>query len=104
MADVNRTDTAQLVTAASEIASIRKDVSNNVDSAHAVLRKMLESNTGEGADDLAAVAEQLKKSSSDIIAVLHSYETVLREVAGVYDQTEKKNVNTTAKLKFGGLR
>jgi len=102
--DVNKVDTSQLVSAASEIAQVKKSISNSVESVNAVFRKMLESNAGESADELGAVAGQLKKSSVEILTMLSTYEKVLKELAGIYDSTEKNTVNEAGKLKFGGLR
>ena len=103
-ADVNKVDTTLLVAAASEIAQVKKNIAQSVDSVNAVFRKMLESNSGESADELGAVAGQLKKSSSEILSVMANYEKVLRELAGIYDSTEKSTVSEASKLKFGGLR
>lgn len=102
--DINKVDTALLVSAASDIAQVKKSISTGIDSVNAVFRKMLESNAGESADELGAVAGQLKKSSSEILRVLGTYEQVLKELAGIYDSTEKNTVNEAGKLKFGGLR
>jgi uncharacterized protein YukE len=101
---VNKVDTTRLVAAASEIAQVKKTISQSVEAVNAVFRKMLESNAGESADELNAVGGQLKKSSADILSVLSNYETVLKELAGIYDSTEKKTVSEASKLKFGGLR
>lgn len=43
----------------------------------------------ESADDIYAVAGQLRKSSGAIITMLGNYERVLKELAGVYEDTEK---------------
>ena len=102
--DVNKVDTTRLVAAASDIAQVRKTISSSVEAVNAVFRKMLESNAGESADELGAVAGQLRKSSSDILTVMTNYETVLKELAGIYDSTEKNTSNEASKLKFGGLR
>ena len=102
--DINKVDTARLVGAASDIANVKKSITNSVDSVNAVFRKMFETNAGEGADEIGAVAGQLKKSASEILTVLTNYETVLKELAGVYDNTEKTTTNSASKLKFGGLR
>ena len=103
-ADVNKVDTTQLVAAASEIAQVKKTIFQSVEAVNAVFRKMLESNAGESADELNAVAGQLKKSASDILSVMANYETVLKELAGIYDNIEKSTVSEASKLKFGGLR
>ena len=102
--DANKVDTAQLVSAANDIGNVKKNISTNVESLNAIFRKMLESNAGESSDEIGAVAGQLKKSSADIINVLARYETVLKEIAGIYNHTENQTGNTAGKLKFGGLR
>ena len=102
--EVNKVDTGLLVNAAGEIGTIKKNISSSTESAYAVLRKMLETNEGAGADELGAIAGQLKKSSADIIKTLAQYETVLKELAGIYDKTESNTTNAASKLKFGGLR
>ncbi|MBQ4311619.1 MAG: hypothetical protein II773_08510 [Oscillospiraceae bacterium] len=102
--EINKVDTALLVSAASDISGIRKNIGASVDSVNAVFRKMLETNAGSAADEIGAVAGQLRKSSSDILNMLSHYETVLKEIAGIYDNTEKNTSNSAGKLKFGGLR
>jgi len=102
--DINKVDTAQLVSAASEIGNIKKNVSASVESVNAIFRKMFESNAGKSSDELNAVVGQLKKSSADIINMLTRYETVLKEIAGIYNSNENKTSTSASKLKFGGLR
>lgn len=102
--DINKVDTGRLAAAAAEIGSVRKKIGASVDSVHAVFRKMLESNEGSAADELSAVTGQLRKSSADILNTLANYEKVLGELAGIYNDAEKQTVNTSGKLKFGGLR
>ena len=63
-----------------------------------------ETDAGKSSDELSAVVGQLKKSSAEIINMLARYETVLKEIAGIYDTTENKTSNAAGKLKFGGLR
>ena len=102
--EYNKVDTALLVQAANDVAAIRKNISASIESLTAALRKLLESNEGEAADELDAVNGQLRKSSADIIDTLSHYETVLGEIAGIYDSTERQTTDSAVKLKFGGLR
>ena len=71
---------------------------------YAHFRKLQDSYAGESADDIYAVAGQLKKSSGAIITMLGNYEKVLKELAGVYEDTEKTVSRNAGKLKFGGMR
>lgn len=100
----NRINTEEMLRAAQEITSIKKSIASNTDATYAIFRKLQDSYAGESADDIYAVAGQLKKSSSAIITMLASYEKVLQELAGVYEDTEKAVNKNAGKLKFGGMR
>lgn len=82
----------------------KKSVAANTDATYAVFRKLQDFYAGESADDIYAVAGQLKKSSGAIIAMFENYEKVLKELAGVYEDTEKTVNRNAGKLKFGGMR
>ncbi len=101
---INRVNTEELLRAAQEITSIKKSVAANTDATYAVFRKLQDFYAGESADDIYAVAGQLKKSSGAIIAMFENYEKVLKELAGVYEDTEKTVNRNAGKLKFGGMR
>ncbi len=100
----NRINTEEMLRATQEITSIKKSIASNTDATYAIFRKLQDSYAGESADDIYAVAGQLKKSSSAIIAMLANYEKVLQELAGVYENTEKTVNRNAGKLKFGGMR
>lgn len=101
---VSRINTEELLRAVGEITSVKKAIAANTDAVYAYFRKLQVPMPGESADDIYAVAGQLKKSSGAIITMLGNYERTLKELAGVYEDTEK-NVRTSAgKLKFGGMR
>ena len=53
--------------------------------------------------DIYAVAGQLRKVGA-IITMLGNYERVLKELAGVYEDTEKTVSRNAGRLKFGGMR
>lgn len=102
--EINKVDTARLAAASGEIGSIRKNIASCTEQVNAVFRKLLDTNSGNAADELNGVAGQLKKSSADILNTLSHYETVLGELAGIYNSAEKKTAGEAGKLKFGGLR
>jgi uncharacterized protein YukE len=97
----SRVNTEELLRAVGEITSIKKSVAANTDVAYAHFRKLQDSYAGESADDIYAVAG---KSSGAIITMLGNYEKVLKELAGVYEDTEKTVSRNAGKLKFGGMR
>ena len=90
--------------AVQEITSIKKSIAANTDATYAIFRKLQDSYAGESADDIYAVAGQLRKSSGAIITMLGNYERVLKELAGVYEDTEKTVSRNAGRLKFGGMR
>ena len=91
----SRVNTEELLRAVGEITSIKKSVAANTDAADAHFQNL---------QDSYAVAGQLKKSSGAIITMLGNYEKVLKELAGVYEDTEKTVSRNAGKLKFGGMR
>ena len=97
----SRINTEELLRAVQEITSIKKSIAANTD---ATFRKLQDSYAGESADDIYAVAGQLRKSSGAIITMLGNYERVLKELAGVYEDTEKTVSRNAGRLKFGGMR
>lgn len=100
----NRINTEELLRAAQEITSIKKSITANADATYAVFRKLQDSYMGESTDDTHAVAGQLKKSSGAIIAMFENCEKILKELAGVYEDTERTVNRNAGKLKFGGMR
>ena len=100
----SRINTEELLRAVQEITSIRKSIAANTDATYAIFRKLQDSYAGESADDIYAVAGQLRKSSGAIITMLGNYERVLKELAGVYEDTEKTVSRNAGRLKFGGMR
>ena len=98
----SRINTEELLRAVQEITSIKKSIAANTDATYAIFRKLQDSYAGESADDIYAVAGQLRKSSGAIITMLGNYERVLK--AGVYEDTEKTVSRNAGRLKFGGMR
>lgn len=55
---------------------------------------------GDASDNIKNTAEQARKSAAELLASLATYPVTLREIAGIYDNTEK-NVSETGKtLRF----
>ncbi len=74
----SRINTEELLRAVQEITSIKKSIAANTDATYAIFRKLQDSYAGESADDIYAVAGQLRKSSGAIITMLGNYERVLK--------------------------
>ena len=80
----SRINTEELLRAVQEITSIKKSIAANTDATYAIFRKLQDSYAGESADAI--------------------YERVLKELAGVYEDTEKTVSRNAGRLKFGGMR
>ena len=57
----SRINTEELLRAVQEITSIKKSIAANTDATYAIFRKLQDSYAGESADDIYAVAGQLRK-------------------------------------------
>lgn len=55
---------------------------------------------GDVSDDIKNTVEQVQKSAADLIKALSGYQSALREIAGIYDKTEKNIQETSKTLKF----
>lgn len=56
---------------------------------------------GDSSDDVRNTAAQLQRSSDALLQSLTGYQAVLKELAGIYDKTEKNVQETGKSLKFG---
>ncbi len=56
---------------------------------------------GDSSDDVKNTAAQVQKSADALLRALNGYRAALREMAGVYDKTEKNVQETGKSLKFG---
>ena len=74
---ISRINTEELLRAVGEITSVKKSIGANADAVYAYFRKLQDCYAGESAEDIYAVAGQLKKSSGAIITMLGNYEKVL---------------------------
>lgn len=55
---------------------------------------------GDVSDDVRNTAAQLKKSSEALVQSLGQYQKLLYEMAGIFDQTEKKTSEQNRSLSF----
>ena len=56
---------------------------------------------GDSSDDIRNTAAQLQRSSEALLRSLTGYQATLKEMAGIYDKTEKNVQQTGKSLKFG---
>lgn len=85
----SRINTEELLRAVQEITSIKKSIAANTDATYAIFRKLQDSYAGESADDIYAVAGQLRKSSGAIIISWEIMKESLRNWL-VYTRIQKK--------------
>ncbi len=86
----SRINTEELLRAVQEITSIKKSIAANTDATYAIFRKLQDSYAGESADDIYAVAGQLRKSSGAII--IQCWEIMKESLRNwlVYTRIQKK--------------
>jgi WXG100 family type VII secretion target len=79
--------------AAKELGRLFSDWNKNMNSLRSVWQ-------GDTSDDIKNTVEQVQKSSADLLTALNGYPPTLREIAGIYDNTEKNVQETGKTLKF----
>jgi WXG100 family type VII secretion target len=82
-----------IASAAKELNRLFSDWNKNMNSLRSVWQ-------GDTSDDIKNTVEQVQKSSAALITALNGYPTALREIAGIYDNTEKNVAETSKTLKF----
>jgi WXG100 family type VII secretion target len=82
-----------IANAAKELGRLFADWNKNMNSLRSVWQ-------GDTSDDIKNTVEQVQKSSADLLTALNGYPAALREIAGIYDNTEKNLQETGKTLKF----
>jgi WXG100 family type VII secretion target len=82
-----------IANASKELNRLFSDWNKNMNSLRSVWQ-------GDTSDDIKNTVEQVQKSSAALITALNGYPAALREIAGIYDSTEKNVAETGKTLKF----
>jgi WXG100 family type VII secretion target len=82
-----------IANAAKELGRLFADWNKNMNSLRSVWQ-------GDTSDDIKNTVEQVQKNSADLLTALNGYPIALREIAGIYDNTEKNLQETSKTLKF----
>ena len=97
----NKVDTKLLVATAETIEPAVKQLSTLFDQWQHTIASIRGDWQGDTSDDIRNTAAQLKASSDALLASLSNYPKTLKEMAGIYEKTEKNTQETGKRLKFG---
>lgn len=97
----SKVDTKLFLATAEEIEPAIKQLSNLFEQWQSTLAALRSDFQGDTSDDIRNTAAQLRSSSEVLIASLENYPKTLKEMAGIYEKTEKNVQETGKSLKFG---
>ncbi len=98
-----RVDTALLASTAEQLSPLIKNLENIFEQFQQEIKSSRGEWQGDASDDIRNTAAQLKSSSAEVIKVLNSYVSGLKELAGIYDKAESKAQNAGQSLKFDSV-
>lgn len=96
-----RVDTALFLSTAEALEPVTKNLTSLFNQWQDTVRSLRGQWHGDASDDVKNTAAQLAKSSDALLRSLSGYRAALREMAGVYEKTEKNVQETGKSLKFG---
>ena len=97
----SRVDTALFLSTAEALEPVTKNLTSLFNQWQDTVRSLRGQWQGDASDDVKNTAAQLAKSSDALLRSLNGYRAALREMAGVYEKTEKNVQETGKSLKFG---
>ncbi|TCL59039.1 WXG100 family type VII secretion target [Kineothrix alysoides] len=96
----SKIDTKLFASTADTIANAAKELSRLFGDWNKTMNSLRGSWQGDVSDDIKNTVEQVQKSSADLGTALGGYSGTLKEIAGIYDKTEKNTQETGKSLKF----
>jgi WXG100 family type VII secretion target len=96
----SKVDTKLFVTTADTIGTVAKDLESCFQDWAKVMQGIRGNWQGDTSDDIKNTTEAVQRSATQLIRSLNGYKTVLNEMAGIYDKTEKNIQETGKSLKF----
>lgn len=101
MANESKIDTKLFLSTADALAPLAKNLGNLFTQWQETVASLRSEWQGDSSDDVKNTAAQLQKSSEALLRSISSYAVTLKEMAGVYDKTEKTVQESGKTLKFG---
>lgn len=97
----NKVDTKLLAATADSIEPAIKKMATLFEQWQSTIGSLRSDWQGDTSDDIRNTAAQIKTNSEALMRSLETYPKMLREMAGIYEKTEKSQQETSKKLKFG---
>ena len=96
-----RVDTALFLSTAEALEPVTKNLTSLFNQWQDTVRSLRSQWQNDASDNVKNTTAQLAKSSDALLRSLSGYRAALREMAGVYEKTEKNVQETGKSLKFG---
>jgi uncharacterized protein YukE len=96
----NVIDTKLFASTADAVANATKELNRLFGDWNKAMNTLRGAWQGDVSDDIKNTVEQVQKSSADLATALGGYPVALREIAGIYDKSEKNIQETGKSLKF----
>ena len=96
----SKIDTKLFVSTAEACASVAKELDGCFQEWTKIMQSLRGNWQGETSDDIKGVVDSVLRSKTDLLTSLGGYKTVLYEMAGIYDKTEKSIQENSRSLKF----
>lgn len=96
----SKIDTKLFASTADTIANAVKELNRLFGDWNKTMNSLRGSWQGDVSDNIKNTVEQVQKSSADLGTVLGEYSGTLKELAGIYDKTEKNTQEAGKSLKF----
>lgn len=96
----SKIDTKLFASTADAIANATKELNRLFGEWNKTMNSVRSAWQGDVSDNIKNTVGQVQKSSADLAAALAGYPVALREIAGIYDKTEKNVQETGKSLKF----
>ncbi len=96
----SKIDTKLFAATADTVDSAAKELSRLCQDWNRSMNSLRGSWQGDVSDNIKNTVEQVQKSAADLLGALSGYSATLREIAGIYDKTEKNIQETGKSLTF----
>jgi len=96
----SKIDTRLFLATAETTAKVAKDLETCFQDWAKVMQSLRGNWQGDTSDNIKNTVEAVQRSASDLLRAINGYGSALKEMAGIYDKTEKAVQESSRTLKF----
>lgn len=96
----SKIDTGLFLSTADTVGTVAKELGACFEEWVTIARGLRGSWQGDSSDNVKNTVDAVRKSASDLLTALGGYRAALREIAGIYEKTEKGAEESGKSLKF----